>query len=44
VDLVDKYPQFYWEKVSPYISDAIRYLNVTASAAKVTSMVCSTLW
>jgi len=30
-DLVDKYPQFYWGKVSPYITDAIRYLNVTAS-------------
>jgi hypothetical protein len=30
-DLVDKYPQLYWGKVSPYISDAIRYLNVTAS-------------
>ncbi len=30
-DLVDKYPQFYWKKVSPYISEAIRYLNVTAS-------------
>jgi hypothetical protein len=30
-DLVDKYPQFYWGKVSPYIQDAIRYLNVTAS-------------
>jgi len=30
-DVVDKYPQFYWGKVSPYISDAIRYLNVTAS-------------
>ena len=30
-DLVDKYPQFYWGKVSPYISQAIRYLNVTAS-------------
>jgi len=30
-DMVDKYPQFYWGKVSPYISDAIRYLNVTAS-------------
>jgi hypothetical protein len=31
VDLVDKYPQFYWARVSPYISDAIRYLNVTAN-------------
>jgi hypothetical protein len=30
-DLVDKYPQFYWGKVSPYIRDAIRYLNVSAS-------------
>jgi len=30
-DLVDKYPQFYWDMVSPHIQDAIRYLNVTAS-------------
>ena len=30
-DLVDKYPQFYWSNVSPYIQDAIRYLNVTSS-------------
>lgn len=30
-DLVDKYPQFYWRSVSPYIQDAIRYLNVTSS-------------
>ena len=30
-DLIDKYPQFYWSKVSPYIQDALRYLNVTAS-------------
>ena len=30
-DLVDKYPQFYWDSVSPYIQDAIRYLNVTSS-------------
>ena len=30
-DLIDKYPQFYWRRVSPYIQDAIRYLNVTAS-------------
>jgi hypothetical protein len=34
VDLVDKYPQLYWEKVSPYISDAIRYLNVTTSGRR----------
>ena len=30
-DMVDKYPQFYWDTVSPYIQDAIRYLNVTSS-------------
>jgi hypothetical protein len=29
--MVDQYPQFYWDKVSPYIQDAIRYLNVTSS-------------
>jgi len=30
-DLVDKYPQFYWDNVSPHIQNAIRYLNVTSS-------------
>ena len=30
-DLVDKYPQFYWDSVSPNIQSAIRYLNVTSS-------------
>ena len=30
-DLVDKYPSFYWMKVSPYIQDAIRYLSLTSS-------------
>ncbi len=30
-DLIDRYPQFYWDNVSPYIQDAIRYLNVTSS-------------
>jgi hypothetical protein len=29
-DVVDKYPQFYWNTVSPNIQTAIRYLNVTA--------------
>jgi hypothetical protein len=29
-DLVDKYPQFYWNMVSPYIQSAIRYLNITS--------------
>jgi hypothetical protein len=30
-DLVDKYPQFYWDSISPHIQAAIRYLNVTSS-------------
>lgn len=28
-DLRDKYAKFYWEKVSPYIQDALKYLQVT---------------
>ena len=30
-DLVDSYPQFYWDRVSPHIQKAIRYLSVTSS-------------
>jgi hypothetical protein len=29
-DIIDKYPQFYWNMISPHIQVAIRYLNVTA--------------
>jgi len=28
-DLRDKYAGFYWEKVSPYIQDALKYLQMT---------------
>ena len=30
-DLVNRYPQFYWNSVAPHVQIAIRYLNVTAS-------------
>ena len=30
-DLVDRYPQFYWNGVAPHIQTAIRYLNATSS-------------
>ena len=30
-DLIDHYPQFYWNSVSVHIQSAIRYLNVTSS-------------
>ena len=33
-DLVDKYPRFYWNRVSPHIHTAIRYLNVTSSGRR----------
>ena len=33
-DVVDKYPQFYWNRISPYIQAAISYLNVTSSGRR----------
>jgi hypothetical protein len=30
-DIVNLYPQFYWNSVSPHVQTAIRYLNVTSS-------------
>ncbi|HTE85225.1 MAG TPA: metal-dependent phosphohydrolase [Dehalococcoidia bacterium] len=30
-DVVEQYPQFYWNSVSPHVQTAIRYLEVTAS-------------
>lgn len=30
-DIVDRYPQFYWNSVAPHIQTAIRYLNMTSS-------------
>jgi hypothetical protein len=33
-DLVDKYPKFYWNSVTPHIQAAIRYLNLTSSGRR----------
>jgi len=33
-DIVDKYPQFYWNRVSPHVQAAIGYLNVTSSGRR----------
>ncbi|MGO8912555.1 MAG: metal-dependent phosphohydrolase [Bradyrhizobium sp.] len=30
-DIVDRYPQFYWDIVAPHIQTEIRYLNMTSS-------------
>jgi len=32
--LVDRYPQFYWESISPHVESAVRYLNITASGRR----------
>jgi hypothetical protein len=33
-DLVDKYPKFYWNSVTPHIHTAIRYLNLTSTGRR----------
>ena len=33
-DIVDKYPQFYWNRISSHIQTAIGYLNVTTSGRR----------
>jgi hypothetical protein len=30
-DIVDKYPTFFWDSVSPHLDEGIKYLNMTAS-------------
>jgi HD domain-containing protein len=30
-DIVDKYPTFFWDSVSPHLDEGIKYLNLTAS-------------
>jgi hypothetical protein len=30
-DVVNLYPQFYWNSVAPHVQSAIRYLNVTSA-------------
>jgi hypothetical protein len=30
-DIVDRYPQFYWNSVAPHIQTEIRYLNTTST-------------
>ena len=33
-DLTDRYPQFYWDSISPHVQTAIRYLNFTSSGRR----------
>ena len=43
-DLVDRYPQFYWNSVSQRIETAIRYLNVTSSGRQWIATLCSNIF
>jgi len=43
-DLIDRYPQLYWSKISPHIQDAIRYLNVTSSGRRWISALYSNVF
>ncbi|MBV8892390.1 MAG: hypothetical protein JO266_10540, partial [Acidobacteria bacterium] len=36
-DLVERYPQFYWNKVERYIGDGLRYLEMTTEGRQWTS-------
>jgi hypothetical protein len=40
-DLADKYPQFYWGKVEPYLKDALRYLEMTMEGKQWTATLHS---
>jgi hypothetical protein len=40
-DMVDYYPQFFWSKVERYISDALRYLDMTMEGKQWTATLYS---
>jgi hypothetical protein len=40
-DVVERYPEFYWDSVSPHLDEAIAFLNVTASGRQwIASLYC----
>jgi hypothetical protein len=43
-DLVDRYPQFYWNMISPHVQTAIRYLQVTSSGRQWVSNLYSNVF
>ena len=40
-DMVDHYPQFYWNKVEHYLGDALRYLGMTVEGKQWTATLYS---
>ncbi len=43
-DLIDKYPQFYWNSIAPFVQTAIRHLHVTASGRQWVSNLYSNVF
>jgi len=43
-DIIDRYPQFYWNSVAPHIQTAIRYLNMTASGRQWVANIYSNVF
>jgi hypothetical protein len=43
-DIVNRYPQFYWNSVSPHIQTEIRYLNMTSSGRQWISTLYSNVF
>ncbi len=43
-DLVNKYPQFYWNSVAPFVQPALRYLKVTANGRQWISNLYSNVF
>ena len=40
-DLAESYPSFFWQNVQPYISDAVRYLELTQEGKQWLAMLHS---
>ena len=43
-DIVNRYPQFYWDSVAPHIQTEIRYLNMTSSGRQWISTLYSNVF
>ena len=40
-DMIERYPQFFWSKVEPFIGDALRYLELTMEGKQWTATLYS---
>jgi len=43
-DIVNRYPQFYWNCIAPHVQTAVRYLNVTSSGRQWVSNLYSNVF